>query len=1220
MKKLYFFYQFCVVLCLVPFKGFSQNCNNLAATSVGYESRCAATGSIKIKATGGSGSYKYRTLGPVNTNYTSTDSITGLAAGTYTVQVNDIISNCTFTINNVMVMGSYQDPRFTLTKTDITCNNGSNGSIALANQVFGRDPFTYTIVAPSPMGVGTSNNTGNFTNLAAGNYAIRLTDSCGGIQTRQITLNNYTWSLVAYPFTKTSCYEATGHIKVTDSRGNSSIVGGIPGFMYGIVRAPGDTIWSASPYFTFPLSAGNTFTVLAKDTCGIIKSAAVNVYLAPTVGATVLLSNKTCSTFTASLRDIRNFINGQFCLLDSNNNQVACNTTGVFQNLPYGNYCISAYDSCADTTIRRCFLATPPPISVGANVLISQKSCNSFTATITGQTGLTNPEYCLYDSSNALIVCNSSGVFSNLAYGSYCIQVKDNCRDTTLTRCFKASRPIPIVQPIIPSYVNCRNFGILVGSDSIFNALYCLYDSAGVLIVCNSTGIFDSLQLGSYCVNVYDSCYDTTIVRCFTVGRPTITNTLQVSVTNKYCSTFDASVRSSGIVRPQYCLFNAADSLLACNSTGLFAGLAYGSYCVKLRNDCPDTLLLLCFRESPPVPSVDANVAMSKPGCDSFTAKVTGQTNLTDPQYCLYNAGDSLLYCNNTGEFISIPYGTYCIRITDGCYDTTITRCFTKMPTPVSLLATASKSCSFNFATFTLTLSGANFPVSINIFNPAGNLFFNGSFSSGPITIDSIPGVTAGAFYKIVAEDRCGIKDSATTGAIASYFTFSTQVIPKCPGATWANGSGNIAMTVNANMGTTTVRITKKDNVAYGSPLVPNTVSAGVHTFTDMGPGVYILRTSENTCNRYVYDTVTIFAYQFPNLNRSSAYQCDEGGFSVSAVASSGVGPFTYQIIGSVPSTPSIVSATQSSSIFSISNGATYSLIRLRALDACGNATLGDASILPLTSYGISASSNCMFYPTTLNVDTIINANYTWYKKPSLPATDSVFVGSTPGLHIPNLTPSDTGVYVCYLDVNQGCIKRTYWFRLTGSCYIVLPVNLQEFKGRQQDSVHLLNWKTTQEQNLQEYIVERQTTGKPFTTIGRQAARGSTALQQYQFTDAAPGAGANYYRLKMVDKDGAFTYSNIVMLRKKTASFDYTVFPNPATDRLSIQLHQTGNNSYLINLYNLANQQVLQKKVSVTGNQLVELPRPLSLPGGMYILRITGSKNNEQLTQKIIFL
>ena len=1220
MKKLYFFYQLLFLLGLVPIKAFAQNCSNLAVTAAGYESRCAATGSIKITATGGSGSFKYRTLGPVNTNYTSTDSITGLSAGNYTVQVNDLIRNCTFTLNNVIVSGSYQDPRFTLIKTDVSCNNGSNGSVSLSNQAFGRAPFTYTIVAPSPVGVGTTNSTGNFSNLSAGNYFIRLTDSCGGIQTRQITINNYTWSLQAYPFTKTSCYEATGHIRVTDSRGNSSIAGGIPGFMYAIVRSPGDTLWSASPYFTFPLTAGNTFQVLARDSCGTVQTAPVNVYLPPSVGAAVLINNKTCSTFTASLTDIRNFIIGEFCLLDSNDAQLDCNSTGVFSDILYGNYCITAYDGCADTTFRRCFSATPPPVSVGANVLISRKTCSTFTAAVTGQSGLTNPEYCLYDSSNILLECNSTGVFNNLPYGNYCINIKDNCQDTTLTRCFTASKPIPIVQPITPSYADCRNFGIVVGSDSLFNALYCLYDSSGLLIMCNNTGIFDSLLLGSYCVNVYDSCYDTTIVRCFTVGLPIVTNTLQLDVRNKTCSTFDAYVGGARSANPRYCLFDAADLLIECNSTGVFTGLPFGNYCVKARNDCPDTLMVLCFRERALVPSVDANVSISSSDCTTFTATVTGQTNLTNPEYCLYDFWNNLISCNNRGVFRGIPYGSYCIRITDRCYDTTITRCFTNTPAPLDLSVSANKSCSFDFARFTLNLSGTNFPVSIQVFDPLGNLFLSDIFSSAPISIDSIPGVAAGQFYKIIAQDRCGNKDSATTGAIASYFNYSTRVTPKCPGASWANGSGNIAMTVMANMGSVSVRITKKDNVPYGSPLVPNTVSAGVHTFTDMGPGVYILRTSENTCNRYVFDTVTVLPYQFPNLNRSSAYQCDEGGFSVSAVASNGVGPFTYQIIGSVPSIPSIISATQSGSVFNINNGATYSLIRLRALDACGNATLGDASILPLTSYGISASDNCMFYPTTLSVDTINNANYKWYKKSNLTATDSVFMGTTPGLFIPNLTPSDTGVYVCYLDVNGGCIKRTYNFRLTGSCYIVLPVKLQEFKGRQQDSVHVLSWKTIQEQNMQEYIIERQVNGSTFRSIGREAAKGLNGSMVYQFIDAAPHTGLNYYRLKMLDKDGSFTYSEIVMLRRKSGSFEYTVAPNPARDQVNIQFSQKGKADYLVSLYNVSNQLIWQKTLTIDGNQLVSLSRPPSLPGGVYLLRIAGKNNKEQLTQKIIIL
>ena len=191
-----------------------------------------------------------------------------------------------------------------------------------------------------------------------------------------------------------------------------------------------------------------------------------------------------------------------------------------------------------------------------------------------------------------------------------------------------------------------------------------------------------------------------------------------------------------------------------------------------------------------------------------------------------------------------------------------------------------------------------------------------------------------------------------------------------------------------------------------------------------------------------MYDTVVITNYLYPNLDRSSAYQCDVNGFSVSAVASNGVGPFTYEIIGSQPTTPDITTGPQSSPIFTINNGSNYSLIRLRALDACGNATLGDASILPLAMNGAVSSLDCLSQPTTLSVDSLYNSSYAWYKKLDVNSTDSILIGTGTSYFIPTVLPSDTGIYVCYVSVNSGCINRTFTFHVNGQCWIILPVKL----------------------------------------------------------------------------------------------------------------------------------------------------------------------------------
>ncbi len=1224
MKKFYTVLQMIICFCILfPAMSKSQ-CALLDATCTSYESRCAATGAIKVFATGGSGNYKYKTTGPVNTNFTTSDSITGLSAGVYTVTVNDISTNCTFVQANVVVAGTYQDPRFTLTKIDVSCDNASNGSISVDSYSFGRPPFVFSIVAPSPMGVGTSNSTGNFPGLMAGDYSIRMTDSCGGIQTRQVTIVNYTWWIDAYAFTKINCDEASGYIKVVDSRGNISTVGGIPGFMYGIVRSPGDTIWSSNPTFTFLLMGHDHFDVVAKDNCGIIKKANTSVSLVPTVAANVNTFNYLCNFFSASLSAGTNFLNPDFCLYDSADVLVSCNATGVFTAIPYGSYCIKAHDACTDTTITRCFRVDAPPVFVDNNVLIIDKTCTSFTAEITGQVGLTNPQYCLYDSAAILISCNSTGVFTGLEYQPYCITTTDGCRDTTITRCFNPSPPTPVVPDVIvPMYITCTNFGINTGGDSLTTPLYCLYDSSGALIICNNTGVFDSIPLGNYCITVHDDCYDTTITRCVSVLEPTISNDMVISVRDKTCSDITVTVSSMNLGATEYCLYNSIDSLVACDSSGIFINVPYGSYCIKAHAACPDTILISCFTEYPSLPSLSASIGVGDFTCSTFSAQTSREENLTNPTYCIYDDRGTLLECNTRGVFENLPYGDYCIKITDGCYDTTITRCFSQAAPRVSLSGNSGKSCSYGWAQFSLNMgSGSGYlPVNIRIYNPDGTLFSQANYNSNAVFIDNIPGVASGQHYTVVATDQCGNKDSVSIGSAASYFNHTPTVVPKCPSAIWTNGSGDIRTTVQTNMGSLTVKVIKKNGVTYFPSLTPNTVSAGVYSFIDLGPGTYIISMSENYCNKKIYDTIVINNYEYPNLDRSSAYQCDVNGFSVSAVATNGVGPFTYEIIGSQPTTPDITTAPQSSPIFTINNGANYSLIRLRALDACGNATLGDASILPLAMNGAISSTDCLSQPTTLSVDSLFNSTYTWYKKTDLNSTDSVLVGNGTTYFIPAVAPSDTGIYVCYVSVNSGCINRTFTFHLGGQCWIVLPVKLEEFKGQVVNDKNLLTWKTSMEENLHRFIIERKINGSNFVEIGRVDAAGNSATNQlYKFYDLYPERAENTYRLKMEKIDRSYSYSNIISLNNQGGGIAINVYPNPVLDKLTIDFGATKEHRYTISLYSSLNQLVKEMSFTTDGKTKLEIPRPATLQEGVYILRITDEDTREKIQQKLIFL
>ncbi len=99
----------------------AQDCNNIQISTSSLESRCTSTGSILVSVTGGSGSYSYKVTGPVTTPFTSSANITGLQPGYYTVIVKDITYNCTRSIDSIVVAGTYQDPRFQLTKINTSC-------------------------------------------------------------------------------------------------------------------------------------------------------------------------------------------------------------------------------------------------------------------------------------------------------------------------------------------------------------------------------------------------------------------------------------------------------------------------------------------------------------------------------------------------------------------------------------------------------------------------------------------------------------------------------------------------------------------------------------------------------------------------------------------------------------------------------------------------------------------------------------------------------------------------------------------------------------------------------------------------------------------------------------------------------------------------------------------------------------------------------------------
>ncbi len=1280
-------------------------CASLTADYITSESRCEATGAVQINARGGSGNYQYKATGPVNTPFTSSNQITGLSPGRYLITVKDVVTNCEYAQDSITIDGDYTPPNFAMTATGVTCINGNDGSITVTGQQYGRAPFSYKIIAPSVSGVGTVSVTGIFTGLISGNYFIQLSDSCGAIQTRNIIIQNYDWVIDNYTVTKITCDSIAVTINLKDIRGNKTPNPVFNGFLYGASVNPGDTTWFTSNSFRYYIGNSNTVKLFVKDLCGNIKSVTwTGLSVVPSVSPIIAMSNMACSTFTAtvtgqinlttplyciynssavlitcnatgvfnllpygtytitiknscydttitrtftglkpvpsvdlnvqascndftvSVTGQQNLYNPYYCLYNSANVLISCDSTGTFQNLPFGNYCIKIINdpACYDTTIIRCFTANRLVPSVDAVVRITNLACSTFTASVTGQTNLFNPTYCLYAVPRVLITCNNTGIFNNLPYGSYCIDIISDsaCYDTTITRCFTVNRPKPSVGPnVLITNLTCTTFTATIdGQVNTTNPRYCLYTPAHVLIICNNTGIFNNLPYGSYCIDVINdsACYDTSIYRCFTVNPPIPSVAAAVVISSKGCTSFTAAVTGQlNLYNPRYCLFTPAHVLITCNSTGIFDTIPYGDYCIDVINDtaCYDTTITRCFSVTRPIPSVAATITISNKTCLTFTAAVTGQTNITNAQYCIYNNLNVLLGCNSTGVFTSLAYGSYCLKIVNDstCYDTLINRCFIQNAPLTNISLSAKKSCStIGTSELKVTINSGIPAYTIKLFSPTGILLQTITTGSSNYTFLNIPALASPLRYKVVVTDLCGNKDSISIAPVISIVDRVITITPKCPSGIWPNGSADVIVNITNNNigGDIKPQIIKKNGVAVS--INPSLSSGYVYTFLDLGPATYVFDTYINDCNKHVYDTIEVRIYLYPVLSSSNAYQCDNGGFSVSANVLGGIPPYTYEIIGSAPSSPSIVTAPQTSSIFSINNGTIYSLVRLRVVDGCGNASLYDVSVLPLANFIVfSDSPQCYNHSLTLIVDSIANATYTWYKR--IVPNDSVIVGTGPTYFIPNLSPSDTGRYFCRIVVNNGCLIKYANYIINGGCYSVLPNDI-ELKGEKQEAGNKLYW-NKDAQNIKEYSLQKSTNAnRGFETI---YSITNAIGGQYLFMDKTPFTGNNYYRLKLTTTSNQIKYSNIIAIRN--TKFDISFYPNPVDNMLHISIANKLPKNYAIEIYNVTGQKIMSKVFYNIMSTVIHYPRNTGMESGVYTVAVTDLQTYEKQTYKLIY-
>ncbi|MNK81110.1 hypothetical protein D3C87_1008490 [compost metagenome] len=166
----------------------------------------------------------------------------------------------------------------------------------------------------------------------------------------------------------------------------------------------------------------------------------------------------------------------------------------------------------------------------------------------------------------------------------------------------------------------------------------------------------------------------------------------------------------------------------------------------------------------------------------------------------------------------------------------------------------------------------------------------------------------------------------------------------------------------------------------------------------------------------------------------------------------------------------------------------------------------------------------------------------------------------------------------------------------------VLPLKLVAFTGKKNSVNNVLNWQTADEVNTDAFLIERSSDGLQYESLGKVATKGSAGDHHYTFTDRAALKGNNFYRLKMTDLDGSFTYSDIIVNLKRDGSSAISVYPSPAKDNINIITGVTGK----VTIYSIEGKRVLTQALKA-GNSIVDVS---SLKNGVYFIEQAGQKTS----------
>lgn len=173
-----------------------------------------------------------------------------------------------------------------------------------------------------------------------------------------------------------------------------------------------------------------------------------------------------------------------------------------------------------------------------------------------------------------------------------------------------------------------------------------------------------------------------------------------------------------------------------------------------------------------------------------------------------------------------------------------------------------------------------------------------------------------------------------------------------------------------------------------------------------------------------------------------------------------------------------------------------------------------------------------------------------------------------------------------------------------------LPVSLTKFDARAEGEVVKLKWATEAELNNKGFEIERSLDGETFTKLAFVEGAGTTtAKQNYAYVDRKPSVH-NYYRLKQVDFDGEYEYSEIRFVKMEKLVSEITMYPNPFSDKLNITM--PADIEKTIKVYNQSGELIRTVETEDNIFQLTDLV------DGLYLIRVLDQAGTELMNKQVV--